>query len=81
MLLDMLAAISRKDYEDRRRRQAQGITKAQEGGKYRGRQEYPKLHENIRVLLDSGKSYSEIVSLLNCSRSTIAKISKKHKES
>jgi DNA invertase Pin-like site-specific DNA recombinase len=28
MLLDMLAAVARKDYEDRRRRQAQGIEKA-----------------------------------------------------
>lgn len=28
MMLDMLAAISRKDYEDRRRRQMQGIEKA-----------------------------------------------------
>lgn len=28
MMLDMLAAISRKDYEDRRRRQKQGIEKA-----------------------------------------------------
>jgi len=28
MLLDMLAAIARKDYEDKRRRQIQGIQKA-----------------------------------------------------
>ncbi len=28
MLLDMLAAVARKDYEDRRRRQFQGIEKA-----------------------------------------------------
>jgi DNA invertase Pin-like site-specific DNA recombinase len=28
MLLDMLAAIARKDYDDRRRRQAEGIAKA-----------------------------------------------------
>ena len=28
MLLDMLAAIARKDHDDRRRRQAQGIAKA-----------------------------------------------------
>ncbi len=37
MMLDMLAAISRKDYEDRRRRQAEGISKAKAEGKYRGR--------------------------------------------
>ena len=28
MLLDMLAAVARKDYDDRRRRQAQGQAKA-----------------------------------------------------
>ena len=39
MLLDMLAAVARKDYEDRRRRQAQGIAKAKLDGAYRGRPE------------------------------------------
>jgi hypothetical protein len=37
MTLDMLAAIARKDYEDRRRRTAQGIQNAKAEGKYRGR--------------------------------------------
>jgi DNA invertase Pin-like site-specific DNA recombinase len=39
MRLDMLAAIARKDYYDRRRRQMQGIAKAKTEGKYRGRPE------------------------------------------
>ena len=38
MMLDMLAAVARKDYEDRRRRQNQGIKKARSEGKYQGRQ-------------------------------------------
>ena len=37
MMLDMLAAVARKDYEDRRRRQEEGIAKAKREGKYRGR--------------------------------------------
>ncbi len=37
MMLDMLAAVARKDYEDRRRRQAEGIAKAKASGKYKGR--------------------------------------------
>ncbi|WP_438872512.1 hypothetical protein [Providencia hangzhouensis] len=37
MMLDMLAAVARKDYEDRRRRQAQGVQKAKQEGKYKGR--------------------------------------------
>ena len=39
MLLDMLAAVARKDYEDRRRRQMQGQAKAKADGKYVGRPE------------------------------------------
>ena len=35
MMLDMLAAIARKDYEDRRRRQAQGQAKAKAEGRYK----------------------------------------------
>jgi DNA invertase Pin-like site-specific DNA recombinase len=37
MLLDMLAAVARKDYDDRRRRQAQGQAKAKAEGRYKGR--------------------------------------------
>src|ERR1700744_2263434 len=39
MLLDMLAAVARKDYDDRRGRQAQGPGKAEAEGLYRGRPE------------------------------------------
>lgn len=38
MMIDMLAAIARKDHQNRRRRQAEGIKKAKEEGKYRGQQ-------------------------------------------
>ncbi len=74
MLLDMLAAVARKDYEDRRRRQFEGIAKARREGKYRGRQINEKLHRNIDALLRDRKSYSEIVDILGCSRSTIAAV-------
>jgi len=78
MLLDMLAAVSRKDYDDRRRRQLEGIKTAKETGKYKGRQVNHKLHDNISALLQAGKSYGAIVELLGCSRSTISKIRKLH---
>jgi len=74
MLLDMLAAVARKDYEDRRRRQFEGIAKARREGKYRGRQINEKLHRNIEALLRDRKSYSAIVDILGCSRSTIAAV-------
>ncbi|CAO4847653.1 MAG: Putative transposon Tn552 DNA-invertase bin3 [Holosporales bacterium] len=74
MMLDMLAAVARKDYEDRRRRQAEGIAKAKKEGKYKGRTANVKRIENIATLLNAGKSYSDIVRILECSRSTIAKV-------
>jgi DNA invertase Pin-like site-specific DNA recombinase len=37
MMLDTLAAAARTDYEDRRRRETQGIAKAKAAGAYRGR--------------------------------------------
>lgn len=76
MMLDMLAAIARKDYEDRRRRQKQGTIKAKQEGKYRGRPVDTELHRKVSGLLAEGKSYSTIQDLLGCSRGTIAKVSK-----
>jgi len=76
MMLDMLAAIARKDYEDRRKRQTQGIEKAKEKGLYRGRPENKELQRKISILLDDRKSYNAIQDLLSCSRTTIAKVSK-----
>lgn len=49
MLLVMLAAVYRKDYEDRRR-QEQGITKAKSEGKHKGRKSNLKRYENIQAL-------------------------------
>jgi hypothetical protein len=60
MMLDMLAAIARKDYEDRRRRQAEGQAKAKAEGKYRGRPEDTKRHASIAAMLGKGLSWSEI---------------------
>ncbi len=76
MMLDMLAAISRKDYEDRRKRQQQGIIKAKSEGKYKGRPINHQLHRKIHDLLSDGKSYSYIQDMLGCSRHTISKVKK-----
>lgn len=74
MMLDILAATARKDYTDRRRRQADGVLKAKDQGKYKGRPLNVDLHKKIQSLLDVGKSYSEIQFLLGCSRHTISKV-------
>ena len=75
MMLDVLAAVARKDYLDRRTRQTQGITKAKTEGKYKGRPVDTDKHENIRMLLPH-KSWSEIERICKCSRATIAKVAK-----
>ena len=49
MMLDVLAAVARKDYVQRRERQAQGIAKARSEGKYKGR---PKNMEKRRRIVD-----------------------------
>ena len=77
MLLDMLAAIARKDYEDRRRRQAQGIAKAKERGAYRGRPEDTERNKAIMAMLRSGQSWGSIVAATGASRSTLSRLAKR----
>ncbi len=77
MMLDMLAAVARKDYEDRRRRQEQGIAKAKAEGVYRGRPEDTGRNEGIAGMLRSGMSWTAIQAATGCSRATIAKVAKR----
>ena len=74
MLLDMLAAVARKDYEDRRRRQAQGIEKAKAEGAYKGRQIDESLHQRVRELLADGKSIRKVAELIGCSTQTVQRV-------
>ncbi|EDH1766285.1 recombinase family protein [Salmonella enterica] len=75
MMLDMLAAIARKDYEDRRRRQSEGIIKAKAEGKYRGRVADAQKHELIRTLrLVNGKSLRETARLAGVSKMTVIRV-------
>ncbi|HBN1854326.1 recombinase family protein [Escherichia coli] len=78
MMMDMLAAIARKDYQDRCRRQAEGIKKAKEEGKYRGRQADSDLHEKIYQLRVVNKlSISDTAKLTNVSDRTVIRVAKK----
>ena len=85
MMLDMLAAIARKDYEDRRRRQMQGIAKAKTEGKYRGRPEDKKRNTAIMNMLKRGMSWNSIIEAASgsgskLSRATLAKLARRLKE-
>ncbi len=76
MMLDMLAAIARKDYEDRRRRTAQGIAKAQAEGRYKGRPEDTERNAAILTMLKLGASWSEVCKATGASRSTLSRLTK-----
>lgn len=80
MMLDMLAAIARKDYEDRRRRQTQGIEKAKANGDYKGRPEDAKRNAAIMQMLAARQSWSSIQSATGCSRSTLSRLAHRLKE-
>lgn len=77
MLLDVLAAVARKDYDDRRRRQAQGQAKARAAGLYRGRAENVQRNAGILTMLRAGASWSSIQAATGCSRATVAKLAKR----
>ena len=77
MMLDMLAAVARKDYEDLRRQQAQGVAKAKAEGKYRGRPEDIGRNAGIASTLRDGSSWTAIQDAFGCSRATVAKVAKR----
>ena len=77
MMLDMLAAVARKDYDDRRRWQAEGIAKGKAAGLYRGRPEDSNRLAGIAAMLAGGASWSTIQKATGCSRATIAKVAKR----
>ena len=77
MLLDVLAAVARKDYDDRRRRQAQGQANAKVAGTYKGRVEDKARNDGIAAMLRAGSSYSQIQAATGCGRATVAKIAKR----
>lgn len=79
MMLDVLAAVARKDYEDRRRRQAQGQARAKTEGRYKGRPEDTARNAAIIAMLRAGSSYSQVQAATKCSRATVAKLARRLK--
>ncbi len=78
MLLDMLAVIARKDYDDRRRRQAQGIERNRD--KFKGRPANEQKHAQVVSLKEKGCSLTEIQGLTGYSRATVARVLKAQRE-
>jgi DNA invertase Pin-like site-specific DNA recombinase len=80
MMLDMLAAIARKDYTDRRRRQQQGIEKLKAQGGYKGRKEDVQRNQAIMTMLRRGDSWNHVIAATGCSRSTLSRLSQRFRE-
>lgn len=74
MMIDMMAAIARKDYQQRRLRQAQGIAKAKPAGVYKGRPKDQELRTRVRELLAAGLGIRAIARHAACSTTTVMKI-------
>ncbi|PYE47134.1 DNA invertase Pin-like site-specific DNA recombinase [Rhizobium sp. PP-F2F-G20b] len=77
MLLDVLAAVARKDFDDRRRRQAQGIERAKSENRYQGRAENVDRNASILRMLEKQIPWRQIIVATGASRSTLAKLSKR----
>ncbi|WP_130904032.1 recombinase family protein [Pseudomonas sp. Sample_22] len=74
MMVEMMAAIARKDYQQRRERQAQGIAKAKQGGVYKGRPTDQDLHKRVRELLAANFGIRAAARHAKCSPTTVLKI-------
>jgi DNA invertase Pin-like site-specific DNA recombinase len=79
MMLDVLAAVARKDHDDRRRRQAEGIARAKAVGLYRGRPENRARNAAIAAMLRDGRTWREVMAATGCSRTLLAKIARERK--
>ena len=74
MMIEMMAAIARKDYQQRRERQAQGIAKAKNSGAYKGRPIDADLHARVRELLAANLGIRATARHAGCSTTTVLKI-------
>jgi len=69
-----MGAIARRDYEQRRERQAQGIEEAKTAGKYRGRPVDVDLHKRVSELLAAALGIRATARHANCSTTTVLRI-------
>jgi DNA invertase Pin-like site-specific DNA recombinase len=72
-----MAAVAELERTRIRERQAEGIAKAKQKGKYKGRSsEYEQHIPIVRSLLEMGKGSTYIAKQINISRTTVYKIKK-----
>ena len=69
-----MAAIARKDYEQRRERKAEGIEKAKTEGKYQERPVDADLHQRVKEVLKAGLGIRATARHADCSTNTVMRI-------
>lgn len=74
LLLKLALQMARDDYDDRRKRQMQGIEIAKEQGKYAGRKTDTKTHELIIALRSGGNSIAKTAKIARCSTSQVKRV-------
>lgn len=75
LMMDIAAHYAHEDYTKRRKRQAEGISKAKEQGKYQGRPANTVLRDKISTYLGKGGyTYAEIAKLCDCSLGMVSKV-------
>lgn len=79
MILKVILQLANDDWENRRERQKQGIRRAVQEGKYKGRQANKRLHSQIIALRQAGQSIAETARLAGCSESQVKRVWAAHK--
>lgn len=74
MLMRLALQAARDDYEDRRRRQSEGIELAKTAGKYTGRKPSKGQHARVVALRQGGHSITATAELVGCSVSTVKRV-------
>jgi DNA invertase Pin-like site-specific DNA recombinase len=74
MLVEMMAAIAKKDYVQRRSGRHQGIHKANAAGKYEGRPVDEEMHKRAKELLGAGLGIRATARHAGCSTTTVLRI-------
>jgi DNA invertase Pin-like site-specific DNA recombinase len=74
LMIEMTAAIARRDYEQRRARLTQGIEKAKAAGVYGGRKSDDELHKRVRDALGTGLGIRATARVVGCSATTVPRI-------
>lgn len=74
MLLKLALQMARDDYEERRRRQQEGIELAKEKGLFTGRRPDKVLHERIRTLRSANFSIAETARIAGCSEASVKRV-------